>query len=213
MLIVSAETRWFHHGQLPDRICEWFCRGDDVIQEQARTDRYLNLGGCTTVGVKLREGRFEIKARRAAPRALSLLETVHGLTDGWVKWSSASPELGTSAESVSAREPQEWLPVRKERWLRWLDIGAADDMPPAGEPPVFGCTAELAQVTLGDMPWWTFALEAMGDASRVEQLLTTAGQLYLRSYPPPQPLEETNAASYPVWLARNHDTWRRQAGR
>lgn len=213
MLIISAETRWFHHGQLPDRVREWFCEGDDLIREQPRTDRYLNLGGCTTVGVKLREGRFEIKARRAAPRALSLFATVNGLADGWVKWSSASPELGTSAESVSDREPQEWLPVRKERWLRWLDIGAGDQAPGVNEPPVFGCTAELTEVTLGEIPWWTFALEAMGDASRVDPLLVTAGQLYLKSHPVPLPLDEMNAASYPVWLARNRDAFLRQADR
>ena len=210
MLVVSAESRWFYHGDIPAPVLEWFRAGEDCIAEAPRVDRYLNLVGCTTVGVKLREGRFEIKARRAAPRSLIFTDAVNGLSDGWVKWSSASPNLSDSADGVSMREPHEWIPVGKERWLRWLDIGEGDYAPQRHEPPVFGCTAELTRVTVGEDLWWTFALEAMGDASRVDQLLVTAGQLYLHNHPGPQPLDEASAASYPVWLARHRDEFQQR---
>jgi hypothetical protein len=63
----SAEVRWFLEGPLPGDMQLWFEAGGLAKTEPQRTDEYLFLPGCTTTSVKLRSGRFEVKALTQPP--------------------------------------------------------------------------------------------------------------------------------------------------
>ncbi|MGH8579874.1 MAG: hypothetical protein ACREVK_07080 [Gammaproteobacteria bacterium] len=83
----SAEIRWFFPRALPDRLVQWFSQEAHLEHEGVRHDRYLLFPSCDTVGVKLREGLIEIKARVAPPVPFNLGPGLSGRTDQWVKWS------------------------------------------------------------------------------------------------------------------------------
>ncbi|NIV28827.1 MAG: hypothetical protein GWN58_04720, partial [Anaerolineae bacterium] len=60
----TLEARWFMRGSIPHEVREWFARGEPApIHEPPRMDHYLRLQRSNALGIKLREGRLEIKQR------------------------------------------------------------------------------------------------------------------------------------------------------
>ena len=82
----SLETRWFYRGELPQPVRESFMDGAGDPRFVERIDAYLLMPEVDTVGVKIREGRFEIKAR-VGPEEDAELLGIASLLDRWVKWS------------------------------------------------------------------------------------------------------------------------------
>lgn len=208
MMLASAEVRWFFSGDLPADVLRWFRRGDLWAAQPERTDAYLLLPGCDTVGVKLREGRFEVKARTAAPRAVHYPGGVSGHCDAWVKWSR---EAG-SAENLRrflGDDGERWLEVRKRRFLRGF---AVPGDPASHEPrevrigdvrPPRGCGVEITEVSVAEPEpsrWWTLGLEAFDDDGDPGPCLEAVAQAFFDAAPPPLELGLEASRSYAAWL-------------
>ncbi len=130
-MYASGEIRWFFDGPLPDDVRAWFESRGLGISEPRRTDEYLVLPGCTTTGVKLREGRFEIKALTRSPVPASYSNRVSGLKDAWIKWSRKT-EDERLLRNVLVSNGDPWISVSKERNLRLfsLESGRPEELPP-----------------------------------------------------------------------------------
>ena len=74
----SAEARWFLPGPAGDTAEHWIGSGEYSTHQDERTDRYLLVPGCDTVGIKIREGNFEIKSRRGEPEAIAWSTSITG---------------------------------------------------------------------------------------------------------------------------------------
>lgn len=60
----TAEVRWFHRGKVPLDVMAWFLRLHGEPEEPGhRVDYYLRLSDADALGIKLRDGRIEIKTR------------------------------------------------------------------------------------------------------------------------------------------------------
>ena len=58
----TIEVKWFFRGAVPSGIWEWIClHGHDWEKQPPRIDNYLQITEGDSLGVKLREGRIEIK--------------------------------------------------------------------------------------------------------------------------------------------------------
>ncbi|MEI2689854.1 MAG: hypothetical protein V9H69_09100 [Anaerolineae bacterium] len=132
----SAEIRWFLPDQgRNDQILNWFRLPDQelvvetqnyvllpdaapfVKQERERVDEYLLMPDCTTVGVKQRQGRLEVKALIAGPHPFSQGE-VSGRVDQWVKWSfDPSNEIANLLEG-ELDQSGPWCRIGKKRYLQ-----------------------------------------------------------------------------------------------
>ncbi len=202
-IFISAETRWFFPGQVPEAMADWFACSSVEASSPERTDDYLLLPGCSTAGVKLREGHFEVKAITGPSEVYSWSDDIAGKRDTWVKWSVKVSEPRLLAE-LSAGDDATWLPVVKQRDLRLVSL----DGPTPGElqPNTIrlrnGCQFELTRIHLGSAssdPWWSLSFEAFGPAGSVMRNLGTAMHFVLAD-PPPVPLPAANSMSYPQWL-------------
>ena len=87
-MLRSAEARWFVEGSLPDEVLRGFKAGKVLESEGVQVHEYLVFPDCQSVGVKLREGRFEIKAILAPAQPLGPDLGIQGKTERWVKWSA-----------------------------------------------------------------------------------------------------------------------------
>ncbi len=94
-MLRSAEVRWFILGALPSEVLSWFKGAQALDSEGVQVHEYLLFPDCQSVGVKLREGRFEIKAILAASQPVSVKPGIQGRTEEWVKWSFESEGLQT----------------------------------------------------------------------------------------------------------------------
>jgi hypothetical protein len=151
MMLRSAEVRWFISGALPSEVLSWFKAGQPLDSEGVQVHEYLLFPDCQSVGVKLREGRFEIKGILGSSQPLNLEPGIRGRTEEWVKWSFESEDLQTIRPALL--QTDRWLKVYKERFIRTFcaDEGnlaevAARPGPESGSPVRIGCNIELTRI-------------------------------------------------------------------
>ena len=217
----SGEFRWFCPGTPPDELAGWIGAGELGVAEAPRVDAYLVLPGCETTGVKIREGRFEIKARTSDPQAVVVTDSVSGIRDRWVKWSRQAPNIDALRALVAA-PGDDWAFVGKRRRLRKFTLvdGTVREVA-ASELPLRGFQVELSalRATGGKLdeseaatsrlpdadPWWSLSLEAFGPPGNVLQDVLAAADYLCRAVPGLR-LGTRFSAGYPAWLAQRFAT-------
>jgi hypothetical protein len=178
-----------------------------VKLEQKRTDEYLLVPNCSTVGVKQRQGKLEVKALIAGPRPFSLGGVV-GRVDQWVKWSFDPSEAIATQLEIELDQSGPWRRVVKKRHTQKisLDSGGPVSVPPDQRPET-GCNIELTVIDVEATlrTWLTFGFEAFGPSARVMALLDEAVTHFFAVHgPPPVSLDGSDSLSYPAWLATLH---------
>jgi hypothetical protein len=203
----TAEARWFIPVTLPDAVLDWFRAGRPLDSEGVQVHEYLLFPDCESVGVKLRDGRFEIKAMQGASQLLSLNVGIIGRTEQWVKWSFASEALQALDPALHQSGP--WLKVRKERFLRRFSGGRdrLKEVVVYQEPfPLVGCTIEVTRIDVDANPrlWFSLGFEAFGPATVTPHILNDALLMFFNEHGciPGMTLSKNESASYPAWLTR-----------
>ena len=203
----STEVRWFGVGTVPAEVLEWFQR---VWRKEeapfgdvgSRTDYYLRLGGDESLGIKLREGKVEVKQRHCQHGVVTLNQQVSGLEEEWHKWSYALAEPATDLGKDSP-DDSFWVAVRKVRSLCKYEVtgGRRVLAVPAEGFPEEGGQVELTRLTVEESEWWTVGFEAWGkDIPMKENFHLVVKHVLADSEPPVFDAEDSY--SYPKWLAQ-----------
>jgi len=194
----TAEVRWFVEGRIPDDLLVWFAEGFPLLEAQPpRVDVYLPIPSDDGVGIKLREGRIEIKQRYGSLGPMIFSHGVAGIPELWRKWTFGPVMPGENGLDG-------WVGVQKIRLVRNYSVGADGEKPvpiPHTRSPERGCSVELTEATANGQVWWTMGFEATGSEAQlaptlecvVGQMLAGCDRLWLdldRSY------------GYPRWLAK-----------
>ena len=186
IMLTSLEIRWFYAGKLPAAISDWFGQdelGGKLQAPEEREDVYLYSPGCEYLGIKLRQGRLEIKWRNAELDIVHLGEGVEGKLEKWGKWMCED----TSQESFKPEAvlgKSSWVSVKKVRLQRLYD----------------SCAMEITQLSVNGNDWWSLAFETLGaEASKLEQLKNIATQAF-ETYNGSQ-LPAQDSYAYPTWLS------------
>lgn len=206
----SAEVRWFLEGPLPGDMQLWFEAGRLAKTEPQRTDEYLFLPACVTTSVKLRSGRFEVKALTQPPCSVTYRHGISGLKDAWVKWSSARIDNDTSSRLAGCAEDR-WISVNKLRRLRLVSLEGEEPVEVAPDHGWLsgGCQVELTAIEAWARttkrfeaePWWSLSFEAFGDERTMQDGLHLVVDDVFKEAPPVN-LGREDSISYPVWLQR-----------
>jgi len=220
-MYASGEIRWFLPGEPPAPLAEWIAEGNLGSVEAERIDEYLHLPGCESTGIKLREGRFEIKARTAGPDPVIFGESIAGQRDAWVKWSRLASDAA-ALHALVADPADDWIFVAKRRLLRKFAIdetGLREMDAAALLPPPRGCQFELSFVRAATgkldnraaacralqsaRPWWSLSLESFGAGTpRLDDVDSAAEFLFAQI--DPGRLERSASLAYPAWLDSQH---------
>lgn len=204
----STEIRWFAEGSPEPVVEDWFRQSDLLSAEVPRTDSYLLLPGCTTTGIKFREGTLEVKAQTSRPEPVQYDNGISGYKASWVKWSSDVPV----AELTRSQPGEEtWVQVEKTRLLRIFALasGAPKETPQGEFFDGPGCQVETARIRVildtsdwnRASVWWSMCLEAFGDRGEVLPTLDfMASQPSLAELAGALPQDAS--MSFPDWLAR-----------
>jgi hypothetical protein len=197
-MFATFEVRWFGAGATPDAVAEWFAAAPEAAAPPPRVDHYLRLPDDDSLGIKLREGRVEVKQRQGEKETAAFHARVTGAVAHWRKWSFPLVE-GVSGLAEIAETPRAWLAVQKARRLRSYALDAAGEITAVSpqDPPPQGCDWELTAVRLNGRPWWTVGFEAYGPDPAA--ILHRVVAHLLAAYPPP-PLTLDQSWSYPAWL-------------
>lgn len=155
MVFESSEIRWFTENPKKD-IENWFNRYSSLVDKDDRTDIYLRAGIQNNMGIKIREGRFEVKAETGKSELFDLSENIHGKLEHYKKWS-----FPTSEEYVAGSS--DWIEVEKSRKAVII----------TGEPGNYsilskstrlekGCQFEYCRLKVNNKAFYTFGFEAFG---------------------------------------------------
>jgi hypothetical protein len=192
-------VRWFYEGSLPPAVLEWFQRDEPEPEVQPRRlDYYFHIAGVDSLGIKLREGRIELKQRELQWPNTALHKRVHGVLEQWCKWGFglADPVTSLAATGVPASV---WIGVEKKRIVRRYDVsGNCVRAAGGGEYPGRGCVWELTEIGISGRPWWSLGLEAYGGEEVREDLVRVAQHLLVDGEPPT--LRAEDSFSYPELL-------------
>jgi hypothetical protein len=198
----TVEVRWFGRGPVPAEVQRWFARCPGAAAAQMpRVDTYLRATG-DALGIKLREGRLEIKPRRGELGVVQLHPGVAARVERWVKW--AFPLAADGGDALDAvRGSPAWVDVRKARALRAYTLAADGTVEavPAGHLTPQACTLELTRVGAGEGVWWTLGFESFGDDARSRERFFRVVEQVLHSAEPPR-LRAADSCGYAAWLGR-----------
>jgi hypothetical protein len=196
---VTVEVRWFGEGSIPVEISEWFRRGSCPPERAApRIDHYLLCPNTDTLGIKLREGRIEIKQRQYEYGVRHFHKRIFGRVEAWRKWSF---ELAVGADYASSLLDGSWLGVTKERELQRYQILGSDRVVAisATDHPDRECALELTKIRAKGGIWWSLGFEAFGDGVSLEENLLLVAQHLFSSFEAPS-LGAEGSLGYPKWL-------------
>jgi hypothetical protein len=200
-MYTTAEVRWFFPGRIPSEVHDWFVTVASLNEPPARRiDKYMILPGTSSLGIKLRRGRLEIKLRNFVYGEVHLHDRVSGSMQQWRKWS-----LGLDQEDDALVEIMNqgngWLDVLKERYLTRFAVERKIDVVPIeiGEVSSSGCEVELTAIEAFDQKWWTIALESFGEEYVLGHNLARVSERIFRTGTPPL-LAISHSCGYPQWL-------------
>lgn len=200
-MLPSAEVRWFYEGAVPPDVIAWFRRGErQPVEQPRRVDYYLHPRNVDALGIKLREGRIEVKQRQRRQGIVRFHERVSGVVEGWRKWSFALAAVHRLPADVGA-PPSSWIGVQKQRQLHnYRIMGEGQLVAVPGEDYAGqSCHLELTRIQVGGTRWWSLGFEALGPERALGENLTLAVAHVLAQEPVPT-LEGKNSYGYPRWL-------------
>lgn len=219
----SLEVRWFFDGALAEVAPEvetWFktttpqgIAGTGLAigwPATWRGDRYARLPRADDMGIKLREGRLEIKGRVSAFGVQSFLDRVQGFTERWMKWShdveTESMIAGEDWPSAGLADAGGFVMVEKLRMLRRLDLdrGSLVEIPAGRAAAGTAVHLELTRIRLAGSSTerhWSIAFEAYPYDAEIHALLARVVSAFLKTWPLGS-LSAERSRSYPAWLSQ-----------
>ncbi|MEM7307991.1 MAG: hypothetical protein AAF682_15035 [Planctomycetota bacterium] len=197
----SLELRWIGSGPAEDEVRTWFeSLPGEIRVEPRRVDQYICPGTWTQVGLKVRQGRLEVKAIDGPTQEFDLPgQGEGGIAERWTKWSVESAEAGRWAEDLRM-EPDILVSVSKVRAIRFygwngLALGPVEKRRHEG-----GVSVELADLDHADGRFWTVCIESFGAAGPAmeERLPLLIG--YFLTENVPSAFRRDACKSYPEWI-------------
>jgi len=212
--ITTAEIRWFYKGEIPKAVKTWFENLNGFYSEEnKRADLYLSIPSTGSVGIKFREGRFEIKQKKKGLGLLQFPPNISGIAEIWKKWGFQS---GDNKVSFDVKTNNEWIEVFKIRDLQKFIFKHKGKISGGFDNYLSdGCNVELTK-TLANryfssddsrsadeckVIWWTLGVETYGaTGSLVKNLYTAYDYIFQSNFP--RVLSKDNSYGYPEWLIK-----------
>jgi hypothetical protein len=216
--LASHEVRWFFEGAV-DRhaaLQRWHetvapveksgdVRPSSLNDASARTDVYLILPGARDMGIKWREGEFQIKGRVSSVGTQVFGGRHQGAVERWMKWSYSS--IPAAYQRLFENDQDRGLvtvSVAKRRALRKVRLDPLTGRAQEVDAKTFidrGLGFELTHLEADGKAYCSLAFEAFPDDSGMDASFTEAVEAFL------EPLTEVSltaaqSESYPAWLAR-----------
>lgn len=195
MPYASSETRWFCDDRdILWRVYAHFPPAGEGLHESDRTDYYLRTGLPNT-GVKVRQGRHEIKVKSEPDERWD-----HGIIQHWVKWSAEEQQhiLNTIDDGLL----EDWIAVEKVRYLKRYRIDVDASIAYAGDQFIDeGCGVEftVVRVPSAGMEVYTLGFEAFSVSGKCHENLIATLHGLQADY---QALDAAESIGYPEFLVR-----------
>jgi hypothetical protein len=213
----SREVRWFFEGKADryDALTRWFETVAPVPKDpdigppawQGRLDDqpdiYLLIPGGGDMGIKWREGQFQVKGRVSSVGTQVFGGRHLGVVECWMKWSYADmPSAYKNLFLSGHKQELQTVAVNKVRAMRKVSIDTFTGQPREVESTTRiarGLGIELTNLQVDGNDYCSLAVEAFPDDSAMGGAFNGIVEAFL------DPLSDFNldaaqSKSYPAWL-------------
>lgn len=197
-MLASWEVRWFCAGE-PDPSAVTLFPEFEWSAIEARRDVYLRLPNAADLGIKQREGRFEVKRRRIVVPDVQLAPDAIGNLEQWIKWICQGAELGALFKSLEEIDSL-GIQVHKQRVRRKFRLGDIPKEVAINKRLDRGAYLELARIQVQSQLWWSLGVEAF--PADYEMPRQVKELIYLLLKDTSIQLPGTWSQSYPAWLTQ-----------
>jgi len=203
-MLKTTEVRWFQKSTTWPDVEAWFKMGAmDATIEPFRVDYYLSMPFEEELGIKVRDGKLEIKRRVHDDGVHSFSDRVSGYVSTWRKWSF--PLVNSEEFLESTKEP--WIKIGKDRTVRKFQAIEHDQIEEVHPRSlaIRGCILEFTRLTdMRDSFWCSIGIEAFGDfaESKENNVKSFLAKLIKETRCPILPVEIS--MDYPSWLSFLH---------
>ncbi|MCK0159167.1 hypothetical protein [Allomuricauda sp. F6463D] len=157
----TREIRWFFQNE-KEQLTNWF-QQLNCTSMRSRTDFYLDINN-EDIGIKLREGKIEVKHRIGTRANGGLNHNIWGCFDEFLKWSFNVQEQDRVLSKIIDFEHCEWIPVqKKQKVVQLTAVNGENKLKPISEHLTSGCQLEYSTITIFNQKWYTLALEWFGE--------------------------------------------------
>ena len=213
----SHEVRWFFEGAAAQHpvLKRWFETFAPIEMKGSfgppvwtgrlggEPDVYLLVPGADDLGIKWREGNFQIKGRVASLGVHSFCGRFRGRVERWVRWSYAGmPEAYRGLFFDGEGKGLITVSVGKTRALRKISVDTFNGSALEVDPKTFidrGINFELTDLEVAGKRCCTVAFEAYPDDSGMHAAFTEVVEAFLDGLRGVE-LDAENSMSYPAWL-------------
>jgi Domain of unknown function (DUF4440) len=193
----SLEVRWFTESSLENIVKHWQTK-ENIEKPKVRTDYYLSQKVLpeTTLGIKLREGDFEVKSLLKIIGEKDFGNGIVGIVQEWQK--GIKIEIDETFEKDLCKCI--WIAVKKERYLFKFDCtGEKAILVKSTEIVDEGCNGEITKIEVLGKTYWSIALEAFGSDDKLLENFDKTVKIFLNVKV--SGLDLSNSKSYPAFLS------------
>jgi hypothetical protein len=201
---MQYELRWFYNQSFDDIKNWWNIQDVPYNDEGQRTDYYIFIPNENYIGIKIREGRLEVKWR--IPNSQKKFETLQleGLMEQWVKWSwsDSKPLINDTMFNFLSEYPKgPVIKILKRRLSRKFKLCSNDIYKPAEWVDISesGFSVELTEITVEESRWWSIGFETLGNKSDLESFQSEIKKMTSTI---PMKLKLENSFGYPQWICK-----------
>lgn len=205
---ITRELRWFFDKDLPKRVAEWYeyeLPGNALYSPGPRTDLYFLVKDRPDFGLKLREGKLQLKWRTFTRSFSTSDGRVRGVQATWHKdeWEFTNPKKVRKefTRALDLKGPR--YAVKKDRKQRKYSVSTNCRLRAVSieKQPVRVAVIELTTLSVPDGTAWTLGFDVIAVQEEVDEVLQCALDKLLKDYPGPT-LSKKSWAGYPKWLLR-----------
>ena len=160
-MLESVEIRWFFQGQMSDKLLAIL--GDSNIQSkwESRSDYYLLIEKCDSMGIKLRNSRLELKWLKKSNNFNLPQLNIDGKIEHWIRWEwNDTKSFNNILQFIHLNKDNPWLKIDKCRSQKKFKIQADSLVDVQSESVHFDFAIEITKLKIFEQYWWSIAFDS-----------------------------------------------------
>jgi hypothetical protein len=200
-VLESIEIRWFYKGQIPNKLYQLFSNSNLQTKPELRTDYYLLIENCDSLGIKLRNSRLEIKWLKKREHFDFSKKNIEGNQERWIRWEwNDTNSFNEILRFIQVNKDNPWVKIDKKRIQKKFSIFDNSLVEIPLENAHFDFSIELTQLKVYEHLWWSIGCDTFQNKNDVRFFIQLIEQYTDEQFR--KSLKSDSSYGYPKWISK-----------
>lgn len=199
-MLKSIEIRWFFKEPLSDIYLNSFKKSCNLVNQESRSDYYLAVKDCKSVGIKLRNSRLEIKWQIDSKLFTTSFNGIQGKLERCTRWECNDPDsCNHLLQTISLNKDNPWIKVDKIRLQKKFNLIDKTMIEVSPNNLKYDFAIEITDLKIHTHQWWSIGVDSFKGNNHMDyfrQLIENYIDKNVYPY-----LRSESSYSYPEWLS------------